>query len=620
MGVILGLIAISFGVWGIGDIFRGFGQSTVAKVGGTEIRVDQFRQLYQDRLQQLSRQIGKPVTSEQARLLGLDRQMLAQVIAETVLDERARALKLGVTEQEVARRVMEDPSFRGLTGQFDRTRFEYLIRQVGYTEARYLAEQRRSVLRQQLVGTVSGEVNAPKTVLDLLTRFQNEQRTIDFVRLDSAQAGEIADPSPEALAKYFEERKVLFRSPEFRKVLMVTVTPAEVTASIEISDADLKKAYEERKARWTTAERRHLQQIVFPSVDEAKAAAERIAKGTTFAELAAERGLKDADIDLGTLTKSAMVDRAVAEAAFALKEGEVSAPVEGRFGVVVVRVDKVEPPGVRSFEEVAAELRQEMVTDRSRSELTTAHDRIEDERLGGMMLPDIVKKLNLNARTIEAIDRSGRDRDGNPVADLPQGVDLLGAVFRADKDSDNDPLTLPQQGGYVWFDVLDITPARDRTLDEVKDQLVTRWRDDEIASRLKAKADAMLEKLKAGASLTEVAAAENLKQEWMPGLKRGTPPPLLSARGLELVFATPKDSYATVEGRSPTERIVFRVTEVSVPELAADSPEAKRMEDQLRRALADDMLGQYVARLESDIGVSINQTALNQITGATPLN
>src|SRR5262245_16222391 len=146
MGVVLGLIAISFGIWGIGDIFRGFGQSTVAKVGGTEIRVDQFRQTYQDRLQQLSRQMGRPVPPEQARLAGIDRQMLAQVIAETVLDERARALKLGLTEQEVARRVMEDQAFKGINGQFDRAKFEYLIRQIGFTEQRFLAEQRRSLL------------------------------------------------------------------------------------------------------------------------------------------------------------------------------------------------------------------------------------------------------------------------------------------------------------------------------------------------------------------------------------------------------------------------------------------------------------------------------------------
>ena len=217
-------------------------------------------------------------------------------------------------------------------------------------------------------------------------------------------------------------------------------------------------------------------------MEEAKAAAEKIAKGTTFAQLAAERGLKDSDMDLGTLTKSAMVDRAVADVAFALKQGEVSAPVEGRFGIVLVQADKIEPATVKPFDEVATELKQEMANERSRSELTTLHDKVEDERLGGATLADLTKKLNLKTRVIEAIDRSGQDRDGKPVPDLPQGVDLVSAVFQADQGSDNDPLNIPQQGGYVWYEVTEVTPARDRTLDDVKDQLVTRWRNDQIAS------------------------------------------------------------------------------------------------------------------------------------------
>ena len=620
MGVLLGLIAISFGIWGIGDIFRGFGQSTVAKVGSTEIRVDTFRQTYQDRLQQLSRQMGRPVTPEQARLAGIDRQMLAQVIAETVLDERARALKLGITEQEVARRVMDDQSFKGINGQFDRTKFEYLIRQIGFTEQRFLAEQRRSILRQQLVGTVGGEMAVPKTAVDALNRFRNEQRTIDYVMLDRAQAGDVADPSPEVLAKYFEERKVLFRSPEYRKVLVLALTPAEIASAIEISDADLKKGYEDRKARYATAERRHLQQIVFPNMEEAKAAADKIAKGTTFAALAAERGLKDADTDLGTLTKSAMVDRAVADVAFELKQGEVSAPVEGRFGIVLVQADKIEPASTKPFDEVAAELKQEMAAERSKAELLTLHDKVEDERLAGGTLADLAKKLNLQTRVIEAIDRAAQDRDGKPVAGLPQGVDLISAVFRADQGSDNDPLNVPQQGGYVWYEVMEIAPARDRTLDDVKDQLVTRWRDDQIASRLKAKADEMLEKLKAGTPFAEVAAAFNLTPQWLPGLKRGIPPPGFPARALDVIFATPKDQAASTEGATLTDRMVFRVTEITVPPLEAESADAKRFDDLLRRAIADDMLAQYVSRLETDIGVTINQAALNQITGASPAN
>jgi peptidyl-prolyl cis-trans isomerase D len=620
MGVLLGLIAISFGIWGIGDIFRGFGQSTVARVGGTEIRVDQFRQLYQDRLQQVSRQFGRPITPEQARMAGLDRQLLAQVVAETVLDERAKHLGLGVSETEVARRVMEDPNFRGLSGAFDRNRFEYLIRQVGMTEARYLAEQRRNLLRQQLVGTVSGDFEAPKAAIDALNRYQNEQRTIEYLLLGSAQAGDIPNPTPEQLAKYFDERKILFRAPEYRRVLLLSLTPNELAATFEVSDADLKKAYEERKASFTTPERRHLQQIVFPNVEEARAAADRIAKGTTFAALAAERNLKDSDIDLGTMAKSAVVDRAVADAAFALKEGAVSAPVEGRFGVVLVHVVKVEPEITKPFEDVSSELRQNIAAERARAELLNMHDKVEDERLGGATLTDTAKKLGLRTRTIEAIDRSGQGLDGKPVDGLPPGIDLLSAVFSADQNADNDPLQIRQGGGYVWFEVLDVKPARERPLEEVKDQVETRWRDDQIAARLKAKADEMVEKLKTGTSLAEIASANKLKQEWRPGIKRGTPPAGIPARAVELIFRTPKDSAATAEGATSTERIVFRVTEVNVPPLDPASADAKRIDETLRRAQAEDLLGQYVSQLESEIGVTINQAALNQITGASPIN
>src|SRR6185503_5815038 len=99
MGVVLGLIAVSFAIWGIGDIFRGFGQSTVAKVGSTEITVNQFRQIYTDRLQELGRQLGRPVTPDQARLLRLEQQLAGQLVAEAALDQRAHQLRLNVSDE-----------------------------------------------------------------------------------------------------------------------------------------------------------------------------------------------------------------------------------------------------------------------------------------------------------------------------------------------------------------------------------------------------------------------------------------------------------------------------------------------------------------------------------------
>jgi len=620
MGVVLGLIAISFGIWGIGDIFRGFGQSTLAKVGGTEIRVETFRQLYQERLQQLGRQFGRPILPDQAKALGLDRQYLNQLIAETVIDERTKSLRLGMSDADIARQITDNPAFKGINGQFDRVRFEALVRSAGFTEQRFLAEQRRNTLRQQLMGTVSGESYIPKTALDAFNRFQNEERTIEYVMLGKPQAGDIADPAPEELAKYFEERKVIFRAPETRKVTIVVLKPEDLIARMEISPDDLKKAYAARKARYETPERRKLKQIVFPNMDEAKAAPEKLAGGTTFEALATERGLKDTDTDLGTVTKTAVVDRDVGLAAFALKSGEVSAPVQGRFGIAIIKVDGIEPATTKSFEEVSADLKRDLATDRAKNEVTGAQEKIEDERLGGATLADAGKKFGLAPRVIDAIDRNGKDASGNPVAGLPEGVDLVSAIFSADVHGEHEPLKLPSNGGYAWYDVDSVSPSRERKLDEVKDEVVARWRDDEVTKVLRTKSSAMLDKIKSGTSIADVAQADSLKVEWRPGIKRGNPPSGLSAAAVAEVFRTPKDGAGSVEGATPAERFLFRVTEIKVPPFDPAAAEPKRIDEALRQRAGEDLIAQYVARLQDEVGVTINQNALSQVSGSSTQN
>jgi peptidyl-prolyl cis-trans isomerase D len=614
MACVLGLLVVSFAIWGIGDIFRGFGLSALAKVGRTEISVEQFRQIYNDRLQQLSRQIGRPISQDQARAIGFDRQVIGQVVAEAALDERARQLRLGLSDAEIAKRVMNDPSFQGISGQFDRGRFDAIIRQAGYTEPRYVAEQRRVLLRQQLADTVAGALVPPKTAIEALHRYENEERTIEYVALDRSQAGDIPPPTPETLAKYFEERKALFRAPEYRKLVVLTVTPTELAKWTVISDAEARRIYDERRARYATPERRHVQQIVFPKAEDAQAASDRIAHGLSFEALAAERGLKDSDIDLGTIAKSAIIDRAVADAAFSLKAGEVSAPVQGRFGTALVRVDKIEAEQVRQYEQVAAEIKQDVAVERAKAEVSGLRDKIEDARASGDSLAETAQKLKLASTTIEATDRSGRGPDGVPVPSLPQGVNVVTAAFTTDVGVEVDPLQV-EGGGFVWYEVVGITPSHDRTLDEVKNEVEARWRNDEITTRLIAKTNAMLDKLQAGTALKDIAAAEHLKLETASGLKRGKPPEALSAEALDSVFRAANGAPGAAQGDQPTRRIVFRVTHVVVPDPDVASEDGKRAVETLRQSLTNDLIGEYVARVEAEIGTTINPSALSQVVG-----
>jgi peptidyl-prolyl cis-trans isomerase D len=617
MAVVLGLIAVSFAIWGIGDIFRGFGRSTVAKVGATEITVDQFRQMYNDHLQQLGRQVGKPITPDQARQWRVDLMLANKLVSEAVLDQRARQMRLNLSDAEIARQIMSDPSFKGQSGQFERARFDATLRNNGYTEPRFAAEQKRLTLRRELAETVSGELPTPKTLEQAYNRFANEQRAIDYVVLDRAKAGDVAAPSPEAITGYFEENKSLFRAPEYRGIVIMSVTPGDLARAEDVSDADARRFYEVNLARYGTPERRQLEQIVFPTPEEAQTAAARLGETLSFEALAQERGMDAKDLDLGLLTKAAIIDGGIADAAFALKEGAISEPIKGTFGTVLIKAVKIEPAQVKTFEEVAPEIKQTMAVDRARNELAARHDKIEDERGGGLRLTEIAQKLNLKSRTIEAIDRQGLDPEGKAVPDLPGGVDVISAAFGSDVGVDNEPLQIPG-GGYLWVDVTGVKPSRARNLDEVRAQVEERWRNDEISTRLKTKAAEMVGKLNSGTPFADVAAAEGVNLQTTFGLKRaGNRTSSISVNAVDAIFRAAKDTAGSAEGSSPAEWIVFRLTDITVPDFDAAAPEAKRMTDQVRRSLVEDMLAQYVDRLRADIGATINMEALRRVSSGS---
>ena len=617
MAAVMGLLVVSFAIWGIGDIFRGFGLNSALKIGNTEISIEQFRQYYTERLQQLSRQVGRPITPDQARATGIDRQVLSQLVAETTLDEQAKALRLGIGNDEIASRITNDPSFRGLNGQFDRTRFVEIIRQAGFTEGRFVEEQRRVILRRQIALSIGGEFNVPVTAMAALNQYQNEKRAIEYLALGPAQAGDIPAPTPEVLSKFFEERKVLFRAPEYRKITLLSMSPADLAKTDAVSDADAKTYYEQHKASYGTPERRELHQIIFPNPEEAAAAHERIAKGASFADLAKERGLKDSDTDVGMVTKAEVIDPAVADAAFALKADEVSTPVQGRFGTVLLQVGKIEPGNQKTYEEVAPQIKREIAENRAKTEIGNLRDKFEDERAAGATLAETAKKLGLKSRTIDAVDRSGRGPDGKPIADLPKSPDAIAAGFGSDVGVDNDPLQLPN-GGYLWYDVTGITPARERTLDEVKDQVETRWRDDEIAKRLQAKTDDMLGKFKAGTTLAQLAIESGLKVVTAADLQRGKPGGFAPAKLVDAAFKTIKGVPASAEGDQVTARFVFRVTDVV--DATLDPIASKAIATSLQNSYTDDIIGAYVTRLENDFGVTLNQQALTQVFGGAPAN
>lgn len=608
--ILMSLLIAAFVVWGIADVFRNFGAGTAAQIGSVKISPEQFRNIYSERMQQLTRQFGRGVTPEQARALGLDRQILQQIFAEAALDQKAQKLGLNVSDKVLAEKIEKSPEFAG-PGGFSHDYFLLVLRSNGTSEAQYVANQRSTMLRQQIGHAIAGDFTVPKVLDDAYRRYRSEERSIDFVTLDKDQAGMVAEPTPEQLKTFYEEHKALFRAPEFRKLQLLVLTPDVMAASIEVPDAELKKLYDAHKDRFVTPEKREVQQIVFQKPEEAAAASSSLNSGLSFDALAQERKLTQKDISLGLVTKRDILDPAVANAAFSLAVDQVSAPVTGRFGTVILRVKKIEPSVAEPFEKVKDDLRKEAVSERARRDMLDLHDKVEDERAAGSPVPEIASKLKLKAVTIDAVDRSGRKPDGSKVEGVPGSPEVLSAAFQAPVGTDNDTIDLRSEGGYVWYDVVSITPSHERPFDEVRTQVEARWKDDAIEKKLAERAEEIRGKLDSGETFAQVAPG--LTVEHRDKLIRGKTAEGFDVASVTRVFETPQGKNGILESPDGVGRIVYRVTSSKVPVASFDTVNA---EQTLAAGIQDDILSEYIRRVENNLGVTVNEAAIRSITGA----
>ncbi|WP_188518203.1 SurA N-terminal domain-containing protein [Alsobacter metallidurans] len=612
VAVLFGFLILSFGVWGIGDMLRTSGQTNVAHVGSTQISAQAYRDAYQNEIQQLSRRIRRAVTNDEARAVGLDRQVLSKMMTEATLDDRVKAYGLAISDATIAKAIFADPTFKGANGQFDRNAFNDAIRNQGFTEQGFVRAQRAVYLRQQLADTIGGNAPVPGVLREAVHRYQNETRTVSFVAIGADKAGEVAAPDAATLQAFFDGQKTAFRAPEYRKVTLMTLSPADVAKPDQVSDGETQAFYDRNKSRYGAPEKRSVQQIVFPTADDAKAASERIKSGTGFDAIAQERNIPAQDLDLGLVTKDAIIDPKVADAAFALPANAVSEPVEGRFGFVLVRVGEIQPETVKPLAEVSAEIKTEIARGRARDAVQDVHDKIEDQRASAKPLADIARDVKLNARQVE-VDRAGRDKAGKPV-DIADREAVLKSAFASDVGVDNEAVST-RDGGYVWFEINGIEAGRERKLDEVKAEVEAAWKADEIGNRIAAKASDAVKKINGGMALEAVATELGVEVKTAKDVKRQGAAGGLSQPAVAQVFATPVGKAASALGANPQERLVIRVDGAEVPPLIATQQSVVQLDEQIRLAIGDDMLNVYVQKMQQEIGTGVNDAVLRQAIG-----
>lgn len=601
------LLVASFGVWGISGSILNAGSTAVITVGDTVVSPNEFRLAYDRQVGAVSQQIGQRLTTEQARAFGVENQVYSQLIAGALLDEQAREMNLGLSDDRLASLVAEDTAFHDFNGRFDRNNFRRVLSSVGMTEEDYLRSRGQVAVRTQIVEAVSDGFKAPDALIRALAQYDAETRDVDYLLLTKANIDPVAAPSESELSSWFEDNKARYAAPEYRKITYVKLQNQDIADPDAISAEAARADYEARKDRYTTPETRTIDQLVFADRAAADAAAAELAAGKSFDELITDQGRSASDVRIGSFAEATVTDQSLSDAVFAVNQAGGTTPVvDGQFGPVILRVAEITPEVSKSFEEVEAEIREQLALSEAAQVLLDVHDAYEDARASGMTLAEAAAQQKLTPVTIDAIDRSGQTPDGTVVSNIPESQALLRDAFETEVGVETPPINIGSEG-FVWFEVNDVTEARDRTLDEVRDQVVSDWTAMKTGEALAERAEELKQRLEKGAELSALAEELAVSVETKYALSRGDTDAVFGEAAVASAFSGPKGLVEVASDASNENRILLQVTTVNDASTVTVGSVSEDQRERVSRQMSDDILDQMVARLQSEYSVSVNR-------------
>lgn len=607
------LLVASFGVWGVQSSIFAPANDAVISVGDQKVSNNEFRFAFGNAMANLSQQLGQRLTVEQAKLFGVENAVVSQLTAGAALDQLAEDMQLGLSEERLLQVIQEERGFRDETGAFNRRLMEQRLAAAGMRIEDYINAKSKEAVRSQIADALTSGFEPPKVLVEALEAYANERRSIDYMILTKDNVDPVAPPAADVLEKWFNDNKAKYKAPEFRKVTYVKLEPADIANPQAITDEQVKEDYEKHKDKYRTPETRTIEQLTFADKAAADAAAAKLASGTTFDQLVLEQGKTPTDVLLGDFTKETMPTPAMAEAAFGVKEdGGVTPVTDGLLGPVILRVTNIRPEVVKSIEEVEDEIRKELALVLANDEIQNVYNAFEDARASGDALDEAARKQQLKAVTLEAVDAAGRGQDENEIEGIPEARKLLAEVFKTDPGTEPLPLHLAN-GGYVWFEVNDIMPERDRTLDEVKDRVMADWTAEQQRLALAKKAEEVAANITKGTKMEDAAAELKVAVETKNDLRRGMNDAVLGTVAINAAFNGPDGHVASAPGADGETQIVLRVTNVSEQPTADVLDNTAERVRAMARAAGEDVLTQLVDALETQYGSSYNRTLANQL-------
>ncbi len=606
--ILLGLLILSFAVWGINDIFLGERDPTVAEVGDIKITRSQVNDEVRQEINRLQPLFGGRLDRGEADRIGITGQVVENMVSRALVVQGAGDLGIVISDEQVARRIMSDETFFSARGQFDRNVFVQVLARAGMSEGYYVASLKRDLAAAEIGGAIHAAARAPAAMLEPLVTYRAERRVARALRVPAPGAETVPDPSPAEIESYYQANLPRFMAPPNRDVSYVHLDPAVVAKEIQISEERIKRAYDELRDHFTVRDRRDLEQVVLKTREQAETVARAIAAGRSLEQAAEAAGDGARPVRLGWIERGDILPD-LAEPVFALSKGGVTQPVRSPLGWHIVRVLDAEQGRVRPLAEVRDEIRDEIAQREAVDAIYGMINQLEDALAAGGSIEDAARQLNVRAVRVTGLDARGQLADSSRADGLAATPEFLRMAFETPVGQDSQLGETPD-GGFFVVRVHSARPAEPRPLERVRAEAVAAWKADRRREASERRAAAILDRIRKGESLDAVARAEKLDAITSPAFTRlshdaesGLPAALMdqlfTLRTGEAAMAETDDGHA-----------VAVLTEVRAPTAQERTDTAASLQAELRDGIAGDLFEQFVSSLRGRYSVRINRNVL----------
>ncbi len=599
------LVLLMVGLAGFGATNFGGSVRSIGSVGDSEITTNRYARELDQELRSLAAQTGQNITLAQAQAFGVDRAVLQRLVGAAALENEVARLGISVGDAEVQRQILAAPAFQGVNGTFDREAYEFTLDRSGMTAARFEETVRMDMARTILQAAISNGIAAPESFTNTLVGYVGERRSFSWAKLDRAALDTpVAEPTEEELQAYYAAHPDEFALPEARDITYVWLSPEQLVDQVEVDDAALRKLYDERSEEYDQPERRLVERVVFGTQSEAETAAAAIADGSkTFENIVNERGLTLPDVDLGDVARSDL--GAAADPVFALAGPGIAGPVETDLGPALFRVNAILPAQQTAFEDARDELKSEFTMDRARRIIADKIDGIDDLLAGGATLEEVAQETDMKSEEIQW------------TPEMSDGLTAYEAFKTAAANATTEDFPTIEQledGGIFALRLNSIIPSRPEPYDTATVRVIEAWDAAKMREALTEQATSLKAQLDSGTKLDSLGLPVTVETRiTRDAFIEGTTPEFLAQ-----MFTLPADGSTVVQ--APDGVLIGQMAEILPAD--TDNPDAKtlttELNDGLRQSIANDLLDAFTNAMESQAGISLNQTAINAVHAQFP--